>query len=512
MTENAESLTKRAVSAAKWNYLGNGVKVLLQFLIGVWLARLLGPEAFGVVAIAWLMIGVGKLISDFGFSAALIQRPDLTDGDVGYIFTIQVLIGFSLALLGFVFSSQIAAFFNHPPAEPVIAVMAWLFLIQAIGQTTTAALNRALRFKFSQMANVATYILGYVGIGLPMGYLGYGAWSLVAAQMAQAVAYTAVVFVKSGVSIRPRLRPTKPGLFTFGGKVIGANLLYYANHNLDNFIIARFLGATPLGIYNRAMTLVATPAGVVASGLNTILLSVASREQGNIGMVKRGFLAATEFVGLICIPVFVAVALIPETVIIGIYGEAWRDAISPIVPLALAMPVYALLTVNGPALMAINRTELEVYAQLAALLVNAPLLYFSGQRSLDEFAWAIFVAYLIRWVTLAAASRVALHVSLTEIIRALRGGLALAVPVAITVALLDRWISFTSVAFKLFLLIGAAVISLLLSLRAFGPFIARGALLVLLLEQNALPSSVTKWLRLSRTATKSRAYIDEINK
>lgn len=512
MTENAESLTKRAVSAAKWNYLGNGVKVLLQFMIGVWLARLLGPEAFGVVAIAWLMIGVGKLISDFGFSAALIQRQDLTDRDVGYIFTIQVLIGFSLSLLGFVFSSQIAVFFNHSPAEPVIAVMAWLFLIQAIGQTTTAALNRALRFKFSQMANVATYMLGYVGIGLPMAYQGYGAWSLVAAQMAQAVGYTAVVLVKSGVSIRPRLRPSKPGLFTFGGKVIGANLLYYANQNIDNFMIARFLGVTPLGIYNRAMTLVATPAGVVASGLNTILLSAASREQGNTGMVKRGFLAATEFVGLICLPVFIAIALIPETVIIGVYGEPWRDAISPIVPLALAMPVYALLTVNGPALMAINRTELEVYAQLAAFLVNAPLLYFAGQRSLDEFAWAILGAYFIRWFMLAAASWVALHVSLTEIVRALRSGLVLALPVAITVAVLDRWISLPSLVFKMFLLIGAAAIAVLLSLRAFGPFIARGALLVLLLEQNALPNSASKWLRLGRTVTKSRAYINQMKK
>ncbi len=506
MTENAESLTKRAVSAAKWNYLGNGVKVLLQFLIGVWLARLLGPEAFGVVAIAWLMIGVGKLISDFGFSAALIQRPDLTDRDVGYIFTIQVLIGFGLSLVGFLFASQIAAFFNHPPAEPVIAVMAWLFLIQAIGQTTTAVLNRALRFKFSQMANVVTYMLGYVGIGLPMAYFGYGAWSLVAAQMAQAVAYTVVVVVKSGVAIRPRLRPSRPGLFAFGGKVIGANLLYYANQNLDNFMIARFFGVTPLGVYNRAMTLVATPAGVVASGLNTILLSAASREQGNAEMVKRGFLAATEFVGLICLPVFITVALIPETVIIGVYGGGWRDAISPMVPLALAMPVYALLTVNGPALMAINRTELEVYAQLAAFLINAPLLYFAGQRSFDEFAWAMLSAYLIRWFMLAAASWVALQVSITEIIRALHSGLVLAIPVAITVVVLDRWIGFPSLAFKMFFLIGAAVITLLSSLRFFGPFIARGALFILLLEQNALPGSVSKWLRLGSIANKSGAY------
>ncbi|MDG3064869.1 lipopolysaccharide biosynthesis protein [Thauera mechernichensis] len=497
MTENVESLTKRAVSAAKWNYLGNGFKVMLQFLIGVWLARLLGPEAFGVVAIAWLMIGVGKLISDFGFSAALIQRPDLTDRDVGYIFTIQVLIGFSLSLLGFLFTSQIAAFFNHAPAEPVIAVMAWLFLIQAIGQTTTAALNRALRFKFSQMANVATYMLGYVGIGLPMAYLGYGAWSLVAAQMAQAVAYTVIVLVKSRVAIRPRLRPSKPGLFTFGGKVIGANLCSYAILNLDNFIVGKYLGVAQLGVYNRAMTLLGTPNGVIVTSLQSVLFSAASREQNNPESTKRSFLAATEFVGLVCLPIFLTVAVVPEVVVLGIYGEAWSAAISPLVPLALAMPVHAFLAVIGPVLMAINRTELEVYAQLVALLISAPLLFFAGMQSLDALAWAVFIAHLIRWITLLVAARFGMCVTLFEVSVALQRGLVLGLLVAGTVALTDYFLSAKNDMVNLLILMATASLALLFFLRALGPYIGRGALFKLLLERNALPCRVTYWLRLN---------------
>lgn len=497
MTENGESLTKRAVSAAKWNYLGNGVKVLLQFLIGVWLARLLGPEAFGVVAIAWLMIGVGKLISDFGFSAALIQRPDLTDRDVGYIFTIQVLIGFSLSLLGFVFASQIAAFFNHSPAEPVIAVMAWLFLIQAVGQTTTAALNRALRFKFSQQANVATYLLGYVGIGLPMAYLGYGAWSLVAAQMTQAVAYTAIVLIKSGVAIRPRLRPSKPGLFSFGGKVIGANLCSYAIINLDSFIVGKYLGVTQLGIYNRAMSLLGTPNGVIVSSLQSVLFSAASREQNNPESIKRSFLAATEFVGLVSLPIFLTVAVVPDVVVLGIYGESWREAISPLVPLALAMPVHAFLAVIGPVLMAINRTELEVYAQLVALLISVPLLILAGMQSLETLAWAVLVAYLIRWITLLVAARIGMRVSLSEVISALQRGFVLSAPVASVVGLLDLFFGTPSVVVNLLVLMGAAFVTLIVCLRVLGPYIGRGALLKLLLERNALPSPARYWLRLN---------------
>lgn len=497
MTENAESLTERAISAAKWNYLGNIVKVVMQFIIGVWLARLLGPEAFGIVAIAWLLIGVGKLISDFGFSAALIQRADLTDRDIGYIFTIQVLIGFGLSLLGFMFASQIAAFFNQSSAETVIEVMAWLFVIQAIGQTTTAALNRALRFKFSQIANVATYIIGYVGIGLPMAYLGYGAWSLVAAQMTQAVSYTAVVLYKSGISIQPRLHPSKPGLFVFGGKVIGANICSYAILNLDNFIVGKYLDVIQLGVYNRAMTLLGTPNNVIVASLQSVLFSVASREQNNLESTKRSFLAATEFVALVCLPIFLTVAVVPEVVVLGIYGEAWSAAIQTLVPLALAMPVHAFLAVIGPVLMAINRTKLEVYAQLVTLLISAPLMIYAGMQSLNSLAWAVFITYLVRWMMLLIAARIGMCITLFEVSVALQRGLVLGLVVAGTVALVDYFLGVKSGVIYLLILMATASLSLLFFLRALGPYIGRGVLLKLLLERNALPRLARHWLRLN---------------
>ena len=48
-----------------------------QFLIGIILARLLGPEAFGIVAVGWLMVGIGNLVADCGLSAAVIQSKSL---------------------------------------------------------------------------------------------------------------------------------------------------------------------------------------------------------------------------------------------------------------------------------------------------------------------------------------------------------------------------------------------------------------------------------------------------
>lgn len=489
-------LVARTISAAKWNYLGNGAKVVLQFLIGVLLARLLGPEAFGIVAIAWLMIGVGKLFSDFGFSAALIQRPDLTDRDVGFVFTVQIAIGATLSLTSYSLAGQIASFFNKPDASPVIEVMSWLFLIQAIGQTTTAVLSRALRFKFSQAANVATYLVGYVLIGVPAAYLGYGVWSLVAAQMVQAVAYMLVVLVRSGVSIKPAIRPSRAGLFKFGSKVIGANLCSYTILNLDSFVVGRLIGVAELGIYNRAMTLVTTPMNVVTTSLQSVLFSACSKAQDNKAQIAKAFLAAMEFIGFVCLPVFITVAAVSKTVVLGVYGAGWSMASEVVTPLALAMPVHALLAVIGPILMALNRAELELKAQFITLLIVVPLIWIAGYGNLALVGWAVLTAYVVRWGFLLREIKSELSISLAEIAGTLKRPVALAAAIAVPVFFIDRALSLQHSTAQLFVVVFAAFGLAVVLARMFGPWLVGGQLGALLLTKNLLPAWPKRWLRL----------------
>ena len=52
-----QSLASKSLTALKWNYIGRFISLTLQFSIGVVLARLLGPEPFGLVAIALFVQG-----------------------------------------------------------------------------------------------------------------------------------------------------------------------------------------------------------------------------------------------------------------------------------------------------------------------------------------------------------------------------------------------------------------------------------------------------------------------
>ena len=489
------TLLSRSINAAKWNYLGNGARVLLQFAIGVLLARLLGPEAFGLVAIAWLMIGIGKLFADFGFSAALIQRSDLTERDIGFIFTIQVALGAALSVACFLLAGQIGIFFNRPDVSPIIEVMSWLFLIQAVGQTTTAVLNRELRFKFSQAVNVLTYLIGYVLVGIPAACMGYGVWSLVAAQMAQAVTYTVVVLLQAGVSIRPAMHPSRSGLFKFGGKVIGANFCSWGISNLDSLLIGRYLGVADLGLYNRSMTLVSTPMNAVTTSLQSVLFSAVSKMQLDSKQVALAFLAATELLAYVCFPMFFVIAAIPDVVVLGVYGEKWSSATPLMVPLALAMPVNALLALIGPILMAIDKTEVELRAQAISLAVMIPAIFVAAQISMAVVAWSILGVYFLRWALLLLGANAVLPIGVMPLINALKNPLLLALIVATTVWCFDKLMPTTTSAIRLGIMIATSGLTLLIASRLFGPALLTGPMGAVMKSRKMIKGRLAKWLR-----------------
>ena len=112
LKDNDNSLLHRSVDALRWNYIGVTVRMGLQFFLGILLARILGPEPFGIVAIAWLVLGVGNLVGDFGLASALVQQETITKKDIRYVFTMQMLSGLIMTLFIIFTAPYIAQFFK----------------------------------------------------------------------------------------------------------------------------------------------------------------------------------------------------------------------------------------------------------------------------------------------------------------------------------------------------------------------------------------------------------------
>jgi PST family polysaccharide transporter len=438
-------LAGRSLGALKWNYLGTGIKVLSQLVIGIVLARLLGPEPFGLIALAWLMLGLGNLIADSGLGVALIQKQQISSRDIRYVFTLQMLAGTALALLGFALSPMIAGFFSRPDATDILRWMSALFLLQAFGQTATALLRRDLNHKKVQLIQVTSYLVAYLMLGVPLAYAGLGVWSLVIAQLTQTTLQTLAAYLCVRHSLVPAFQADQPGLLRFGSKVLGSNLTSWGISYFDSAIIGRMLGMTDLGLYNRSMNLLASPMNAVVSTLQGVLLPLYSRLQGRRDEARDTYLATLCLVSIMLAPMFSAIAVMPETVVLGIYGQGWQLASMLIAPLALAMPVNAALALGGPLMQGLGNAGMEAVSQGVGFAVLVVAVMVAASHSLAAVAWAVLAVYCLRaWlVTRLAAGLVGIPAS--SIFRALAGPLLLALLAAASAYVLDTmlhdWIS-----------------------------------------------------------------------
>jgi lipopolysaccharide exporter len=430
------SLTERSLSALKWNYAGVVAKVLAQFGIGVALARLLGPQPFGVYSVVLIVSGIGTLIVERGLGSAVIQCRELTEEGIRYAFTRLLLTGVAAAVGLCVAAPYISALFRYHGLTNAVYASALFLFIFSMGVVPGALLQRDLDMKSFQMAQVAAYLIGYGMVGVGGALLGLGAWSLIAALVTQWTVYMLIAYARVRHSIRPLFRLKDNQLATFGNLVLATNLLNWTIENADNLVVGRVFGMFALGLYSVSYNLVRTPTNHVMTTAQGVLFPAAARAQDNLNGLQKAYLTALSGVLLVISPVFLGIAAVAPTIVHGIYGNKWIGAETLMVPLALAMPVHAAMT-GSVLLWARSQVATELKVQIGTVILFALALLLASRISLQATAWAVFAVYIFRASWLTSRILRSMNLSCMAFVRAVRGGVFLGAVTAGTFYVVD---------------------------------------------------------------------------
>jgi O-antigen/teichoic acid export membrane protein len=467
------TLTQSALTALKWNYVGAAARTGSGLIIGVILSRLLGPTPYGQVAVAMLVISLGNLLADVGLGSALIQKQDVSEHDVRFSFTVQLLFASALTLTGWALTPFIAEFFRQSAAIAVIRALLWMFMFQALGQTSTSLLRRQLKLEVIQKAQVISYISGFLLVGIPLATLGAGVWSLVAAQLVQSLCCSVITYSAVRHPLRPTLARHSPGMMKYGAKAMMSNIASWAIGSLDNLFVGRSFGVTDLGLYNRAFTSVSVPAYSVVSAVQSVLFPTYSRGQEKPESMRRGYLASCAIVFLVVLPPCLTIACIATTFVSGLYGPRWLAAAAVLVPLSLAMPFDSLMALSSPVIWAKNKVERELRVHAATAVIAVLVLAVASRVSVVAVGWAILGVYLCRWTFLSLAATRLLGVRPLEVARALLPAVLVATATAISIFALDHLLTSLglSVVVVLIVDITCAALVYLASLKLFARFL-----------------------------------------
>lgn len=374
-------INQKSVSAVKWAAMGTVCMFGLQLVTQVLLARLLGPESYGLFAMGLLVMTFSNFLADFGFSWGLVQNQTLSEEDVRFAVTWQMLTGLAAMLLVFFMAPWIAVYFKEPRIGPVIVWMSITCVLNALTAAGSGLLRRQLDFRALNIIQLTSYIVGYLVIGLSMAYAGAGVWTLVCAWLGQAVTALVLTYARTRFSLRPLLWYEGARRSTHvGATVFVTNLCNWFLNNMDRVFLGRFLSAHAVGVYAVGYNLANTPNGLFLSALQPAFLATGAKLQDDLPRLRETYLSVLATIWIVILPLFVLLAVTAPALIAVLYGKVWQESGIVLSILALAMPAYISWGMSTPILWNTGGKHLESLLQLPLIALAAVmLLLFAGQ-------------------------------------------------------------------------------------------------------------------------------------
>lgn len=417
-----QNLAAKSLRAVKWNYLGTVGRVLLQFGSQIALARLIGPDATGTFAYAFLSVGLFALVLEMGLGAALVQARELDDRALATVCGRLWAAGAVAAAALYAGADLLAQHvFSAPQAAPVLRAMAPSLLIAAAMYPATAVLKRQIEFKLIQIGDLASYVVGYVFVGITAAWLGWGEWSLVMAWYTQTTLACLFLHAKATRSLAPGNPLRRLPLAGFGFVVMLTNILNWTIEYGTHLLIGRVFGAAALGQFTIANNLVRTPANHLVTNLQSVLFPIAARSQANDAGLRRAYLTVLGGVALVAFPVFGYVAAMASPIVMLLLGPKWIAAAAVLTPLAAAMIPHVAMALCGPILSGRGHPLIELRVQLATVAMLLSAMWLASGLSLPAMAWALAGVYVARFVWLTASLVRLLQVPVSALWQALCG-------------------------------------------------------------------------------------------
>ena len=351
-------LQGRVARGLTWTMTDIWGRQLINLVTFVLLARLLSDTDFGLVALATVFVTFAQLFVDQGLGDALIQRRTVSKGEVDTAFWAALATGALLTVIGVAVGPLIGALVNEPELGPIIQVLSLTFTLAAFTAIQIALLRRALAFRsLAARALVATAVGGVVGVVAALQ--GFGAWALVAQQVAAAIASVLTLWWVS---------PWKPSryvswsdfreLFRFGSRVVGSDFLSFLSRYSDNFLIGIFLGPAALGLYAVGYRIVEVSQTILINVARKIAFPAFSRLQHDPDRMVRAYLRLTRVASAVILPGYIGLALVATELTVVIFGPQWRSSGQVAAILFLIGPVLTIQAFSDSMLNAAGHPEI----------------------------------------------------------------------------------------------------------------------------------------------------------
>lgn len=405
---------------------------MVSLIAIVIVSRVLTPKEIGVFSVAVGVTTLANTLRTFGVSNYLVQVKHLTEDMIRTCFTFNLIIAWSLALILFVTSWWVGAFFHNAGVGQVMRAQSVSFILVPFGITVLALLKRDMAFGTLYKINVSSNVVNScTTVGLAL--LGFSYMS-----MAWASVTSMFVMVLGCAFWGRRYRVRGLGLsewreiLPFGAKMTASDIALDLGQQSANIVVGRMLGMADAGFYSRGYGPINMFREKVVAAVKAVAFPAFAAEHRETAMAPKLFLRALVYLTGISWPFFAFTALMALPMIRIMFGDQWDAAVPLMRWLCVAAIVGTLIYQCNSFFVAIGRvnaaTIVEIQYQFASLglaivaaffsveavaasqvlvYIIASVLYYRKMRDIDVLTLGNFARVLMPSVVITLTSSIA---------------------------------------------------------------------------------------------------------
>lgn len=407
------NLNKKVKTATKWSAITEITSKLLTPIVSVVLARLLTPEAFGVVTTLTMIITFAEIFTDAGFQKYLVQHQFLDeqeqDESINVAFWSNLVLSFLIWGVIALSADSLASLVGNPGLGHVLVISCISIPLAAFSSIQMAIYRRNLDFKTLFKVRVIGIIIPLF-VTVPLAFWLRSYWALVIGTISVNISNTILLTWYS--QWKPRLfysLKIVKKMFSFTiWSLVEAVSIWLTNY-VDVFIVGTMLSQYYLGIYKTSSALVGQIMGLITIATTPILFSALSRLQDNEKEFQEMFFRFQKIVSIIILPLGVGIFLFSDLITKIILGEQWLEASGFIGLWALTSGITVILSYySSEVYRAKGKPRLSVLSQVLHIIVLWPVIIIAVKygfevlyicRSLVRIE-GILVDLIIMWVAI----------------------------------------------------------------------------------------------------------------
>lgn len=341
----------------------------------LFLARLLAPEAFGLVAMATVAFQLAGVFISSGLGTALIRSKTVTSVDLNTVFYTNLLLSLIAYAALFSGSPYVADFYSQPELVSLIRVMGLIVFINAMKVVQTAVFTRDMDFKTQMKANTLSALVSGC-LAVAAASAGLGVWSLVVQMLSSALVSGLVLWWLS--QWRPALEFSGESfarLFGFGWKLLAEGLLQTLFENSYVLVIGRFFGAELTGLYYLAGKISGIISRQLTGAVQGVTFPALSTLQDDNAALAYKYRQIMQFMLFIIAPTMGLLAGLSPALFELMFDERWAGAVPYLQLLCIVGVLYPLHALNVNLLNVKGRSDLVLKVGLVKKTVSLTLLF-----------------------------------------------------------------------------------------------------------------------------------------